>query len=241
MEDVRELLRRAREGDAQCREAVVLANTGLVWSMVRRFMGRGYEAEDLFQIGCIGLLKAVDRFDLTFDVCFSTYAVPMIAGEIRRFLRDDGMIRVSRSVKELAVRVCSARETLTAELGREPGLDEIAGRVGVSREEAAASLEAAAQVDSIDRNIGNKDGQELLLMDRLADDNQEEEQLMNRLILERLLGRLKGMEREIIVRRYFEDQTQTQIARELSLSQVQVSRMEKRILQRMREWMREPS
>ena len=241
MEDVRELLRRARAGEAECREAVVLANTGLVWSMVRRFAGRGYEAEDLFQIGCIGLLKAVDRFDLSFDVCFSTYAVPMIAGEIRRFLRDDGMLKVSRSMKELAMRVRSAREALTGELGREPGMDEIAGRVGVSREEAVASLEAVTQVDSIYRNIGNNEGQELVLMDRLTDENQEEEKLMNRMVLERLLEKLDGMEREIIVRRYFEDQTQTQIAQELSLTQVQVSRMEKRILQRMREWMRESS
>lgn len=241
MEEVRELLRRARAGETECREAVVLANTGLVWSMVRRFTGRGYEAEDLFQIGCIGLLKAVDRFDLSFDVCFSTYAVPMIAGEIRRFLRDDGMLKVSRSMKELAMRVCSAREALTGELGREPGMDEIAGRVGVSREQAVASLEAVTQVDSIYRNIGNKEGQELALMDRLTDENQEEENLMNRMVLEHLLEKLDGLEREIIVRRYFEDQTQTQIAQELSLTQVQVSRMEKRILQRMREWMRESS
>ena len=241
MEEVRELLRRARAGETECREAVVLANTGLVWSMVRRFTGRGYEAEDLFQIGCIGLLKAVDRFDLSFDVCFSTYAVPMIAGEIRRFLRDDGMLKVSRSMKELAMRVRSAREALTGELGREPGMDEIAGRVGVSREQAVASLEAATQVDSIYRNIGNKEGQELALMDRLTDENQEEENLMNRMVLEHLLEKLDGLEREIIVRRYFEDQTQTQIAQELSLTQVQVSRMEKRILQRMREWMRESS
>ena len=232
MEEVRELLRRARAGETECREAAVLANTGLVWSMVRRFTGRGYEAEDLFQIGCIGLLKAIDRFDLSFDVCFSTYAVPMIAGEIRRFLRDDGMLKVSRSMKELAMRVRSAREALTGELGREPGMDEIAGRVGVSREQA---------VDSIYRNIGNKEGQELALMDRLTDENQEEENLMNRMVLEHLLEKLDGLEREIIVRRYFEDQTQTQIAQELSLTQVQVSRMEKRILQRMREWMRESS
>ena len=241
MEEVRELLRRARAGETECREAVVLANTGLVWSMVRRFTGRGYEAEDLFQIGSIGLLKAVDRFDLSFDVCFSTYAVPMIAGEIRRFLRDDGMLKVSRSMKELAMRVRSAREALTGELGREPGMDEIAGRVGVSREQAVASLEAVTQVDSIYRNIGNKEGQELALMDRLTDENQEEENLMNRMVLEHLLEKLDGLEREIIVRRYFEDQTQTQIAQELSLTQVQVSRMEKRILQRMREWMMESS
>ena len=241
MEEVRELLRRARAGETECREAAVLANTGLVWSMVRRFTGRGYEAEDLFQIGCIGLLKAIDRFDLSFDVCFSTSAVPMIAGEIRRFLRDDGMLKVSRSMKELAMRVRSAREALTGELGREPGMDEIAGRVGVSREQVVASLEAVTQVDSIYRNIGNKEGQELALMDRLTDENQEEENLMNRMVLEHLLEKLDGLEREIIVRRYFEDQTQTQIAQELSLTQVQVSRMEKRILQRMREWMRESS
>ena len=235
------LIRRAHEGDENARAQLVEENTGLIWCVVKRFYGRGTEAEDLFQIGSIGLLKAIDRFDLSFDVCFSTYAVPMIAGEIRRFLRDDGMLKVSRSMKELAMRVRSAREALTGELGREPGMDEIAGRVGVSREQAVASLEAVTQVDSIYRNIGNKEGQELALMDRLTDENQEEENLMNRMVLEHLLEKLDGLEREIIVRRYFEDQTQTQIAQELSLTQVQVSRMEKRILQRMREWMRESS
>ena len=237
MDEMRELLQRARNGEISCRDQIVLTNTGLVWSVVRRFNGRGYEAEDLFQIGCIGLLKAVDRFDLSFDVCFSTYAVPMIAGEIRRFLRDDGMLKVSRSVKELAMRVRTARENLTAKLGHEPGIDELASQVGASREEVAASLEAVAQVDSIYRNIGNKEGQEFALIDRLTDENEEEEKLMNRLVLERLIGKLEGVEREIIMRRYFEDQTQTQIAKELSLSQVQVSRMEKRILQRMREFL----
>lgn len=237
MDEMRELLQRARNGETSCRDQIVLTNTGLVWSVVRRFNGRGYEAEDLFQIGCIGLLKAVDRFDLSFDVCFSTYAVPMIAGEIRRFLRDDGMLKVSRSVKELAMRVRTARENLTAKLGHEPGIDELASQVGASREEVAASLEAVAQVDSIYRNIGNKEGQEFTLIDRLTDENKEEEKLMNRLVLERLMERLEGVEREIIVRRYFEDKTQTQIAKELSLSQVQVSRMEKRILQRMREFL----
>lgn len=237
MDEMRELLQRARNGEISCRDQIVLTNTGLVWSVVRRFNGRGYEAEDLFQIGCIGLLKAVDRFDLSFDVCFSTYAVPMIAGEIRRFLRDDGMLKVSRSVKELAMRVRTAREDLTAKLGHEPGIDELASQVGASREEVAASLEAVAQVDSIYRNIGNKEGQEFTLIDRLTDENKEEEKLMNRLVLERLMERLEGVEREIIVRRYFEDKTQTQIAKELSLSQVQVSRMEKRILQRMREFL----
>ena len=151
MDETLKLILRAHEGDKTARDQLVMDNVGLIWSIVRRFAGRGYEMEDLFQIGSIGLMKAIDKFDTTFEVKFSTYAVPMITGEIKRFLRDDGMIKVSRSIKELGLKVKCAREEMTYELGREPTIEEIAGSVGVSREEVAASMEAGAEVESLYR------------------------------------------------------------------------------------------
>lgn len=237
MEDTGNLIRQAHAGNQAARDTLVMNNVGLVWSIVRHFSGRGYELEDLFQIGCVGLLKAIDKFNLDFEVKFSTYAVPMITGEIKRFLRDDGMIKVSRSVKELGMRVRAVREKLTGELGREPGLDEIAARVGVSREEVAASLEAAAEVESLYKSVGNGEDQNLCLMDRLPDEREEQEHMMNRMVLKQLLEQLSGKEREIIIRRYYENQTQSRIAVDLNISQVQVSRLEKKILKRMREYL----
>lgn len=237
MEEMLELLKRAHAGDAQARDEMVMRNVGLVWSVVRHFGGRGYELEDLYQIGCIGLLKAVDKFDLNFQVKFSTYAVPMISGEVKRFLRDDGMIKVSRSVKELGIKVRTMREQLTKQNGREPTLNEIADKLGVSCEEAAASLEAGADVESIYRSVGTGDDQKLCLIDRIPDDRDEQEQLMNQMILKQLLETLDEKEQEIITRRYFENQTQCQIAADLNISQVQVSRLERKILLKMREYL----
>ena len=151
MEETIRQIQNAHQGDKAARDRLVTENTGLVWSIVRRFAGRGYELEDLFQIGSIGLMKAIDKFDTNYEVKFSTYAVPMIAGEIRRFMRDDGMIKVSRSVKELGFKARNAAEELTKILGREPTIEEIAEKTGASREEIAASLEAAAEVESLDR------------------------------------------------------------------------------------------
>ena len=175
MEETTRLIKQAHDGDPEAREQLVLKNVGLVWSIVRRFAGRGHELEDLYQIGCIGLIKAIDKFNLEFDVKFSTYAVPMITGEIKRFLRDDGMIKVSRSLKELGIRVSSVREQMTWELGREPGLDELANRVGASREEVAASIEASTEVESIDKNVGNGEDQNLRLLDKLPDQREEQD------------------------------------------------------------------
>ena len=180
-------------------------------------------------------MKAIDKFDLSFDVRFSTYAVPMITGEIKRFLRDDGMIKVSRSVKELGMKVGAARESLSGALGREPTIEEIAGELKVSREEVAASLEAGAEVESLYRPFGKNDGQELCLMDRLEEKEDAEENLLNRMVLRELISQLEPKEREIIIRRYFYNQTQSAIAADLEISQVQVSRLEKRILRQMRE------
>lgn len=237
MDETMDLIRRAHAGDEEAREQLVMGNVGLVWSVARHYSGRGHELEDLFQIGCIGLLKAVDKFDLGFQVRFSTYAVPMIAGEIRRFLRDDGMIRVSRSMKELGLRVRRAREMLTAKSGREPGLAEIAKELDISCEEVAACMGAGAEIESLYRESGNGDEGGLRLMDRIPDGTQNEEQLMNRLVLKQLMEKLPEKDREIIVKRYFENQTQTRIAADLNISQVQVSRLEKRILKKMREYL----
>lgn len=234
MDETMKLIARAHEGDKTARDQLVMDNVGLIWSIVRRFTGRGYEMEDLFQIGSIGLIKAIDKFDTSFDVRFSTYAVPMITGEIKRFLRDDGMIKVSRSVKEMGLRVKCAREEMTYALGREPTIEEIAGSLGASREEVAASLEAGAEVESLYRPVGGNDDNQLCLMDRLEEDNNAHEELLNRMVLKELLDGLEEGEREIITRRYFFNQTQTQIAQDLGISQVQVSRLEKRILKAMR-------
>ena len=228
------LIMLAHGGDKAARDRLVEENMGLVWSIVRRFAGRGCETEDLFQIGSIGLIKAIDKFDTSYDVRFSTYAVPMIAGEIRRFLRDDGMIKVSRSVKEMGIKVSAAREKLAGTLGREPTLEEIAGSVGASREGVEASLEAGAQVESLYAPAGGDDTN-LSLLDRLSQESRENEEVLDRMVLKKLLGSLGEKERELIVRRYFYGQTQTKIAGQMGISQVQVSRMEKRILKKMRE------
>ena len=235
MDETMRLIQMAHEGDKAARDQLVEDNVGLVWSIVRRFAGRGHELEDLFQIGSIGLLKAIDKFDLSYDVRFSTYAVPMITGEIKRFLRDDGLIKVSRSVKELGMKVGAARESLSGSLGREPTIEEIAGELKVSREEVAASLEAGAEVESLYRPFGKNDGQELCLMDRLEEKEDAEETLLSRMVLRELISEPGPKEREIIIRRYFYNQTQSVIAADLDISQVQVSRLEKKILRQMRE------
>ena len=234
MEDILALIGRAHQGDKEARDTLVEKNIGLVHSIVRRFLNRGVEAEDLFQIGSIGLIKAIDKFDTGFEVKFSTYAVPMITGEIKRFLRDDGMIKVSRSIKELGFKVRAAREEMTYSLGREPTIEEIAARLETSREEVAASMEAGAEVESLYRPTGNGDDNTMFLMDRLEEENNDHEELLNRMVLKELMEDLSDEQREIIVRRYFYNQTQTQIAGELGISQVQVSRLEKRILKEMR-------
>ena len=166
MDETLKMIELAHQGDKAARDRLVTDNLGLVWSIVKRFAGRGYEQEDLFQIGSIGLLKAIDKFDLQYQVRFSTYAVPMIAGEIRRFLRDDGMIKVSRSLKELAVKVFSLKEQLTDNYGREPTVEEIAKELGVSSEEVAASLEAGAQIESIYRPLSATEGEKGVLKER---------------------------------------------------------------------------
>lgn len=235
MDETMKLIHMAHEGDKEARDRLVLENVGLIWSIVRRFGGRGYELEDLFQIGSIGLMKAIDKFDLSFDVKFSTYAVPMITGEIKRFLRDDGMIKVSRSIKEMGAKVKNTREVLSFSLGRDPTIEEIASQIGASREEVAASIEAGAEVESLYKTVNRNDEASIYLIDKLEEENMEQEQMLNRMVLKELLSSLEDKEREIIIRRYFYNQTQSQIAQQLNISQVQVSRLEKKILKQMRE------
>ena len=229
------LIKKSHEGDEEARARLVEENAGLVWCVVKRFSHRGAEAEDLFQIGNIGLLKAIDKFDLSYDVKFSTYAVPMISGEIKRFLRDDGIIKVSRSLKELSYKAYLCREELNVRWGREPTIAEIAKELSVDREELVMALDAGGDVESLHKPIYQKDGQEIRLMDKLPEKEKEEDKILNRMMLGELLTSLDKEERRLIYLRYFADRTQTQVGEELGISQVQVSRLEKKILKRLRE------
>ena len=229
------LIQKSHDGDEEARAQLVEENAGLVWCIVKRFMNRGAEAEDLFQIGSIGLLKAIDKFDLTYNVKFSTYAVPMISGEIKRFLRDDGMIKVSRSLKELAYKAYLCQETLQESLGREPLLSEIAQELSVSIEELTMAMEASGDIESLQKSIYQKDGQEIRLMDKLPGQERQEDKTLDHMVLGNLLMSLEQTERQLIYLRYFANRTQTQVGEELGISQVQVSRMEKKILKQMRE------
>lgn len=229
------LIEKSHQGDEEARAQLVRENAGLVWCIVKRFYNRGAEAEDLFQIGNIGLLKAIDKFDLTYEVKFSTYAVPMISGEIKRFLRDDGMIKVSRSLKELAHRSCVCREKLQEEWGRDPTVEEIAGELQVDTEELVMALDASSDIESLHKPIYQKEGQEIRLMDKLPQTEEQEDRLLDHMLLQELLTGLGKEERRLIYLRYFANQTQSQVGKELGISQVQVSRMEKKILKNLRE------
>ena len=234
MEHTLALIGRAHQGDKEARDTLFEENTGLIYSVARRFLGRGVEMEDLFQIGSIGLLKAVDKFDPAFEVKFSTYAIPMILGELKRFFRDDGMIKVSRSIKENQHRVYLAREKIEKELGREPSLKEIAEMLEMPPEEVAMTMDSAAEVESLYRTVYQSEGTDISLIDKIPEKENAEEHLLNRIFLEEILGKLESSDRKLLYMRYFQDQTQTQIAEQLGVSQVQVSRMEKRIWKKLR-------
>ena len=234
MEETVSLLRQAQAGDAEARKELIEKNLGLVHHIVKRFAGRYCDAEDLFQIGSIGLMKAVDKFDLSYDVKFSTYAVPMIAGEIKRFLRDDGMVKVSRTIKENGIRIRQAAGEAAAQLGREPTVSEISQMTGLLPEDIVVAMEAGAEVESIYKTVYQSDGSEILMVDRLPSGRDENEGVLNHLLLQLLLGGLDMQEKELIRLRYFSDKTQMEVARTLGVSQVQVSRLEKRILLRLR-------
>lgn len=243
MDDTKELILRAHNGDKAARDKLVLENIGLVYSVSRRFAGRGYELEDINQIGTIGLIKAIDKFDDSFDVRFSTYAVPMIAGEIKRFLRDDGMLKVSRSLKENGYRIKKASDELVSQNGREATIEELAAATELSVEDVVMALEANMDVESIYRTIYQNDGNEVYLVDKLSGSSGDtvkdefagaQEQLLNSILLEQLLAELDELEGKLIMLRYFKEMTQTQVADKLGISQVQVSRLEKKILRKLR-------
>lgn len=229
-----ELIRLSQMGDTEARNRVITENVGLIWSIVRRFLGRGQEADDLFQIGCIGLMKAVDKFELSYDVKFSTYAVPMISGEIKRFLRDDGMIKVSRTLKETAGKVRKVQELLEGEYGREPTLAELAASLQIAEEEIVMALDSSAEVESLDKTIYYSDGNDITLMDKIAEEVDRNERLVNHMALKKILSELDEREQNLIRMRFFEERTQTQVAEVFGVSQVQVSRMEKKLLMHMR-------
>lgn len=228
------LIECAHQGDKKAREAAVEENMGLVMHVVKRYQGKTTDMEDLIQIGCIGLLKAVDYFDLNMDVRFSSYAVPMILGEIRRYLRDDGMLKVSRSLKNIAYQTSKTREMLTVQLGREPSIEEIADATGVEREEIIMAMEASAELESLQKSVYQSDGNEICLEDKVEDRRDAVSELMNHVLLENMLKVLDSEEKSLIHMRYYEEMTQSQIAAKMQKTQVQISRMEKKILKKMR-------
>ena len=225
-------------GSKAAKEKIVSDNTGLVWSIARRFVNRGYDLEELYQNGCIGLLKACDRFESRYGVQFSTYAVPLIAGEIKRFLRDNGAIKVSRILKQNGYQISKAKEALLHKYGREATLDELADYTGLCVEDIVMATEANREVESIQQTICGKDGTQVSLVERLVDEAQSEvaaENIMNRILVGQAMEKLGEMEQELIRLRFFEDKTQTEVAKVLGISQVQVSRLEKKILIQMRQ------
>lgn len=251
MEETSVLIARSQAGEKEAREVLIEKNLGLVHHIVRRFAGRGYELEDLFQIGTIGLMKAIDKFDLKLGVKFSTYAVPMIAGEIKRFLRDDGPVKVSRTIKENGMKIAVARQRFQTAEGREPTLQELSEQTGFSREEIVIAVEASASVESIYSAVYQEDGSEIYLVDKvvrgergsvgsslglgMGGEDAEKEKLLNHMLLKQLLDSLNPQEKNLIRMRYFQNKTQMEVAAVLGVSQVQVSRLEKKILRSLRE------
>ncbi len=237
--EMMELLHRAKEGDAAARERLINCNLKLIFNLVQRFAHRGYEIEDLFQIGTIGLMKAIDKFDFSYGVKFSTYAVPMIIGEIRRFLRDDHPIKVPRSYKELVYKVNRARENLASSLGREPTIGEIALDIGVDREDIVSALEAVQSPTSIHDTLYQDDSDPIYVLDQLPLDKDLEPSWFEKIALKEVLDKLPEREKRVLLLRFFEDKTQSEIALQLHLSQVQISRIERAALHRIRDLLQE--
>ncbi|MBO4941240.1 MAG: SigB/SigF/SigG family RNA polymerase sigma factor [Clostridia bacterium] len=234
-ENIESLIKKAKNGDLTARNIIVEENIGLVRSVLKRFSGRGHETEDLFQIGCIGLIKAIEKFDPAFEVKFSTYAVPMIIGEIKRFIRDDGIIKVSRSLKELALRAISVQEIMRREENREPSVKELAAKLEVSAEELATALEAGLRPESLYAEPKEEGKEGKALIERLESTRNCEKEIVDRILIGELLAEFDDREKKIIIYRYFKQKTQAQIATQLGISQVQVSRIEKKVLTLMRE------
>ena len=228
-----ELIRKAKEGDKQAAESLILENSGLIWSIARRYMGRGVETDDLYQLGCLGFLKAIDGFDLEFGTQFSTYAVPKISGEIRRFLRDDGAVKVSRGLKEQSAAIKGMRSKLTSLFGREPTIQEIADQLGLSPEEIAIAETATAATESIQQENG-EDG---FTLENVLTDTESEERMVERIAVRQVVESLPEREKMVIQLRYYHGLTQQRVAKVMNVSQVQVSRIEKKALEKLREFM----
>ena len=233
-EEKRVLLEKAQAGDGAARDELIVGNLRLVLSIIQRFSGRKENVDDLFQVGCIGLIKAVDHFNLSLDVKFSTYAVPMIIGEIRRYLRDNNSIRISRSVRDLAYRALQAREELTREREYEPSVDEIARKLGVEREPILRAMEAVAQPISLYEPVYNESGDAIYIMDQISDTSAQDEHWLEHIALADAMKKLTDRERKIIEMRFYKNKTQMEIAESIGISQAQVSRLEKGALERMR-------
>lgn len=248
MDETTVLIEQLQAGKTELRDVLVEKNLGLVQHIVKRYVGRGVDAEDLFQIGSIGLIKAIDKFDLSFDVKFSTYAVPLICGEIKRFLRDDGIVKVSRSLKENNVQIRRFIESFSQKYGRDPTLAEMEQETGIAQEDILLAMESANEVESIYQSVYQSDGNELYLVDQIVAggvrkgigqtfgsyEDTEKDELLNHILINQMLTNLSEMERKLIKMRYFEDKTQTEVAKACGISQVQVSRMEKKILLKLR-------
>ena len=232
--EMRGLIAQAQAGDAAAREKLINGNLRLVLSVIQKFAGRGESMDDLFQVGCIGLIKAIDNFDLTQNVQFSTYGVPMISGELRRFLRDHGALRVSRSVRDTAYRVLQAKESLTAELGREPDVEQIARRLGIKRAEVVFALDAICDPVSLYEPVYSDSGESVCVMDQIGDTKNTDEHWLECIALGEALGRLSEREKRILSLRFYTGRTQTEVAREIGISQAQVSRLEKSAISRIK-------
>lgn len=230
-EECYRLISLAQSGDKESLERLVLQNKGLIWCVVRKFSGRGIESDDLFQIGAIGLIKAINKFDASFNVEFSTYAIPMILGEIRRFLRDDGIIKVSRSLKETAVAAKAAAERISTEKGRDATVNEIADAICKTPDEVMLSLEATQPTESLYKTVNDSESSPILLIDKLHSQNpHNEERFLTSIALKQAIEKLPVKEKQILLLRYFKEKTQSEVARIMGVSQVQISRIEKKLL-----------
>ena len=234
-EDIQKI-EKAQSGDKNALEELIEENNGLIWSIVKRFYGRGHEPEDLYQIGCLGFIKSIKRFNTDFEVKLSTYAVPYMIGEIKRYIRDDGPVKVSRSIKDLGIKIRELQREKMNKQGREPKIQEIAKELNVDLDDVILAMEATNSVESIEgtKHINNKDGKSISLLDTLSTDKNEEELITNKLAIGQLIKDLKDREKEIILLRYYKEKTQAQVAKILGISQVQVSRLERKILENMK-------
>ena len=223
----------AQENNEEAMEILIKNNSGLIWNIVKRFLGRGYEADDLYQIGCIGLIKAIKRFDIALEVQLSTYAVPYIMGEIKRFIRDDGIIKVSRQTKEMAIKIKQIQNEYINKKGEEISITKISEILKVSKEEVAAAIESNNNVDSI-YSVEGQDSDERMMIEKIKDDKDEYKDLVDKITLNELINNLEEKEKKVVILRFYKEQTQSQVGKILGITQVQVSRIEKKVLEKMR-------